>query len=192
MIDNYDSFTFNLVHYFESLGQEVVVRRNDEITIDEIAALAPKYLVISPGPCDPDKAGVSLAAIKAFAGKVPILGVCLGHQAIAQYFGARVQKAKQVMHGKTSMIHHVSTGLFEQLNNPLQVTRYHSLIVDAESLTDDFEITAWSTDEEGNMEEIMAIAHKTLPIASVQFHPESVLTEQGHKLLNNFLALYNN
>lgn len=190
MIDNYDSFTFNLVHYFESLGQEVCVYRNNEITIEEIAALKPSYLVISPGPCDPDKAGISLAAIEAFAGKIPLLGVCLGHQAIAQHFGATVKKAKKVMHGKTSHIMHTGEGLFNGLNNPLEVTRYHSLIVEKETLSNDFIITGWSTDPNGEFEEIMALEHKHLPIMSVQFHPESVLTEQGHQLLNNFLTRY--
>ncbi|REL25414.1 aminodeoxychorismate/anthranilate synthase component II [Thalassotalea euphylliae] len=205
MIDNYDSFTFNLVHYFQSLGQIVKVARNDEISLDEIAELAPEYLVISPGPCDPDKAGISLSAIAEFAGKIPILGVCLGHQSIAQHFGAKVERAKQVMHGKTSYIRHTGTGLFDGLNQPLEVTRYHSLIVNRDSLPDCLKVTAWTTtnstlsDEadsgkadssDDEFEEIMALEHQSLPIASVQFHPESVLTEQGHILLNNFLAKY--
>ncbi|WP_286264842.1 anthranilate synthase component II [Thalassotalea atypica] len=190
MIDNYDSFTFNLVHYFQSLGQEVVVARNDEITLAEIEQLAPKYLVISPGPCDPDQAGISLDVIKHFAGKIPLLGVCLGHQAIAQHFGAIVTKAHQVMHGKTSIIKHNGQGLFSTLNEPLEVTRYHSLIVDKNTLPNELSITAWSTDQEGIFDEIMGLEHKTLAIASVQFHPESILTEQGHALLNNFLNYY--
>jgi len=192
MIDNYDSFTFNLVHYFQTLGQEVKVVRNDEISLDGIAKLNPEYLVISPGPCDPNKAGISLAAIERFAGEIPILGVCLGHQAIAQHFGAKIEKAKQVMHGKTSRIQHKQSGLFEKLNLPLEVTRYHSLIVNLETLPTTLKITAWTTTEEGGLDEIMALEHSTLPIASVQFHPESILTEQGLALLKNFLAQYNN
>jgi len=192
MIDNYDSFTFNLVHYFQALGQEVVVFRNDEISIDEIKELKPHYIVISPGPCDPDSAGVSLEVVKQFAGKIPLLGVCLGHQCIAQHFGAKVEKAKQVMHGKTSKIRHNQQGLFNQLNHPLQVTRYHSLIVSSHALPAELAITAWSVDKTGNMDEIMAIEHKTLPISSVQFHPESILTEQGKNLLANFIKQYKN
>lgn len=192
MIDNYDSFTFNLVHYFEALGQEVRVFRNDEITIDEVKQLKPQYIVISPGPGDPDTAGISLAVVKNFAGIIPILGVCLGHQCIAQHFGAKVEKAKRVMHGKTSNIRHVQQGLFSALNLPLQVTRYHSLIVNKASLPDELAITAWSETKEGEFDEIMALAHKILPINSVQFHPESVLTEQGHNLLANFIKQYKN
>jgi anthranilate synthase/aminodeoxychorismate synthase-like glutamine amidotransferase len=188
MLDNYDSFTFNLVHYFQSLGQEVVVARNDQITLAKINALSPQYIVISPGPCSPDEAGLSLEVVKHFAGKVPILGVCLGHQCIAQHYGATVEKALKVMHGKTSKIEHNKDGLFYQLNNPLTVTRYHSLIVNKNSLPDCLKVTAWSTDENGENHEIMALAHKTLPVASVQFHPESILTEQGMMLLKNFLT----
>lgn len=188
MIDNYDSFTFNLVHYFQALGQDVRVFRNDEIDIATIEQSAPEYIVISPGPCDPDKAGISLDVVAHFSGKVPLLGVCLGHQCIAQHFGATVKKAKKLMHGKTSSINHNGKGLFQHLKQPLQVTRYHSLIVDIDTLPDSFEITAWSIDSNGNNEEIMAIKHKKLPIYSVQFHPESILTEQGHALLQNFLA----
>ncbi len=188
MIDNYDSFTFNLVHYFQALGQEVSVFRHDEIDIETIEQLSPKFIVISPGPCDPDKAGVSLAVVAHFAGKIPLLGVCLGHQCIAQHFGATVKKAKLLMHGKVSAISHNGKGLFQQLKQPLQVTRYHSLIVDAKTLPDCFEVSAWSVDSHGNKEEIMAIQHKELPIYSVQFHPESILTEQGHALLQNFLT----
>ena len=190
MIDNYDSFTFNLVHYFQALGQTVKVFRHDEISVSEIEKLNPEYLVISPGPCDPDSAGISLAVVEYFAGKIPLLGVCLGHQCIAQHFGGRVIKAKKLMHGKTSAITHNALGLFHQLKLPLQVTRYHSLIVDEKSLSDNFIITAWSLDEQGNKEEIMAIEHKHLDICSVQFHPESILTEQGQALLNNFLTMY--
>lgn len=186
MIDNYDSFTFNLVQYFQQLGQEVVVKRNDEITIEQIASLKPTHLVISPGPCTPNEAGVSLSAIEYFAGKLPILGVCLGHQAIAQVFGANVIRAKRVMHGKTSVIEHLGEGLFSKLNNPLTVTRYHSLLVD--SVPEQFKLDAWYDDPVHGME-IMAMRHKTLPIYGVQFHPESVLTEQGHELLHNFLDL---
>lgn len=191
MIDNYDSFTYNLVHYFQAIGQEVVVCRNDEITLEDIEKMSPKYLVISPGPCDPDAAGISLEVVREFAGKLPILGVCLGHQAIAQHFGANVQKARKVMHGKTSLIKHNNKGLFAELENPLQVTRYHSLIVDKDSLPDELVITAWSETPQGDIDEIMALEHNSLPIASVQFHPESILTKQGHELLKNFIHLYN-
>ena len=187
MIDNYDSFTFNLVHYFQALGQEVLVKRNDKITLAEIERLSPQFIVISPGPCEPDTAGLSLAIIEKFAGVIPILGVCLGHQCIAQHFGAKVIKAQKLMHGKTSQISHNGQGLFKGLNNPLEVTRYHSLIVDVNSLPPVLEITAWSKNSAGDFEEIMALTHKTLPIASVQFHPEAILTEQGHELLNNFI-----
>jgi anthranilate synthase/aminodeoxychorismate synthase-like glutamine amidotransferase len=192
MIDNYDSFTFNLVHYFQALGQKVVVFRNNEISLQQIKQLAPQYIVISPGPCDPDSAGISLEVVKYFAGKTPILGVCLGHQCIAQHFGASVEKAKQVMHGKTSQIRHNQQGIFNQLNQPLQVTRYHSLIVNKLSLPNELVVTAWSQDEQGNIDEIMALEHKTLAISSVQFHPESILTEQGQDLLANFISQYKN
>lgn len=187
MIDNYDSFTFNLVHYFRALGQEVTVERNDKITIADITEMSPEYIVISPGPCSPDEAGLSLAIIDKFAGKIPILGVCLGHQCIAQHYGAIVEKARKVMHGKTSKIAHERKGLFQQLKMPLTVTRYHSLIVNKDTLPDSLTVTAWSEDENGNQDEIMALAHKTLPIVSVQFHPESILTEQGSMLLKNFI-----
>lgn len=189
MIDNYDSFTYNLVHYFQHLGQEVKVIRNDQLSIADIQEINPNYIVISPGPCDPNSAGISLQVIKEFAGKTPILGVCLGHQCIAQHFGAIVEKSKHVMHGKTSLIKHNNNNVFAQLNNPLQVTRYHSLIVNQDSLPSDLEVTAWTTDENGQFSEIMALAHKSLPIISVQFHPESILTEQGYQLLDNFLKL---
>jgi para-aminobenzoate synthetase component 2 len=188
MIDNYDSFTFNLVHYFQALGQEVLVVRNDEISIDEITKLAPQYIVISPGPCDPDAAGLSLTVIEKFKGLIPILGVCLGHQCIAQHFGAKVIKADKVMHGKTSEISHSEQGLFKTLKQPLTVTRYHSLIVDRDTLPDELEVTAWLSNN--NQMEIMALQHKHLALASVQFHPESVLTEQGHQLLENFIKQY--
>ncbi len=188
LIDNYDSFTWNLVQYFGALGQEVVVKRNDELTLDAIAQLSPRFLVISPGPCTPNEAGISLDAISHFAGKLPILGVCLGHQSLAQAFGARVVRARQVMHGKTSLIRHRNEGVFKGLNNPLRVTRYHSLVVERETLPDCFDITAWSEHADGAFDEIMGLRHKTLPVEGVQFHPESILSEQGHQLLANFLA----
>jgi anthranilate synthase/aminodeoxychorismate synthase-like glutamine amidotransferase len=190
MIDNYDSFTFNLVHYFQSLGQEVKVFRHDEISLDEIEKLNPEYLVISPGPGVPNSAGISLAVVEYFSGKIPILGVCLGHQCIAQHFGANVIKAKKLMHGKTSLINHNDSGLFQQLKQPLKVTRYHSLVVEPESLPNDLMVTAWTLDEQGNKYEIMALQHKVFALSSVQFHPESILTEQGHALLKNFLTMY--
>lgn len=189
MIDNYDSFTYNLVQYFAELGQEVVVRRNDDISLEDITALAPEFLVISPGPCTPNEAGISLQVIQHFSGKIPILGVCLGHQAIAQAFGASVVRARQVMHGKNSLIQHNNMSVFQGLNNPLSVTRYHSLVVAADSLTDDFIVTAWTQTPDGKMDEIMGMMHRTLPLHSVQFHPEAILTEQGHQLLANFLAI---
>ena len=187
MIDNYDSFTFNLVHYFKALGQEVAVHRNDQITLADIEQLAPEVIVISPGPGEPNDAGLSLSIIQKFVGVIPILGVCLGHQCIAQHFGAKIIKAKKLMHGKTSKIVHNNLGLFKALNNPLEVARYHSLIVDRSSLPDELEISAWSLDSTGDFEEIMALQHKTLAIASVQFHPEAILTEQGQRLLKNYL-----
>lgn len=190
LIDNYDSFTYNLVQYFGALGQEVVVRRHDAITLDEISALAPDHLVISPGPCTPDDAGISLAAIRHCAGRLPILGVCLGHQAIAQVFGARVVRAAQVMHGKTSQIGHQGQGLFAGLKQPLTVTRYHSLIVEADSLPAELEVTAWTLPEQPQQKlEIMGLRHRHLPIVGVQFHPESILSEQGMELLANFIAM---
>ncbi|MFA1561655.1 aminodeoxychorismate/anthranilate synthase component II [Aliivibrio fischeri] len=187
MIDNYDSFTYNLYQYFCELGVEVKVVRNDEIDIVGIEALNPSHLVISPGPCTPNEAGISLEAIKYFAGKLPILGVCLGHQSIAQVFGGDVVRAKKVMHGKTSAITHTSRSVFKGLNNPLTVTRYHSLIVKKETLPECFEVTAWTETESGDMDEIMGFCHKSLPIEGVQFHPESILTEQGHEILRNFI-----
>lgn len=191
MIDNYDSFTYNLVQYFAELGQDVVVRRNDSIDLAQIAAMAPSHLVISPGPCSPDQAGISLAAIRHFAGKLPILGVCLGHQAMAQAFGAKVVRARQVVHGKNSLIRHDNSSVFRGLNDPLSVTRYHSLVVDAASLPADFRVTAWTATADGGVDEIMGIAHRQLPLHGVQFHPEAILTEQGHQLLANFLRLSN-
>lgn len=190
MIDNYDSFTFNLVHYFRALGQRVEVHRNDQITLDEISQLAPKLIVISPGPGDPDHAGISLQIIKRFSGVIPILGVCLGHQCIAQHFGAKIKKARRVMHGKISQIVHTDQGLFEKLSNPLTVTRYHSLIVDQQDFPNELTITAWTETKDKKIDEIMALEHKNLAIASVQFHPESVLTEQGSELLKNFIHRY--
>ena len=187
MIDNYDSFTYNLVQYFRELGAEVEVYRNDEITLEKIDALNPSHLVISPGPCTPNEAGVSLAAIEYFAGKIPILGICLGHQSIGQVFGGKVVRAKQVMHGKTSSVHHTDSSLFQSLPNPQLVTRYHSLVVEQASLPACLEVTAWTEGCAGELDEIMGLKHKTLPIEGVQFHPESILTEAGHDLLANFL-----
>ncbi|TQQ53059.1 aminodeoxychorismate/anthranilate synthase component II [Vibrio cholerae] len=187
MIDNYDSFTYNLYQYFCELGAQVKVVRNDEIDLDGIRALAPTHLVISPGPCTPNEAGISLAVIEAFAGQLPILGVCLGHQAIAQAFGGHVVRARQVMHGKTSPIRHTGQGLFSGLNNPLTVTRYHSLVVKNDTLPECFELTAWTELSDGSIDEIMGFQHKTLALEAVQFHPESIKTEQGHQLLANFL-----
>lgn len=186
LIDNYDSFTYNLYQYFCELGAEVLVKRNDELQLADIERLAPQRLVISPGPCTPNEAGISLAAIQHFAGKLPILGVCLGHQALGQAFGAKVVRAREVMHGKTSAIRHLDSGVFHGLNNPLTVTRYHSLVLEAASLPDCFEVTAWS-ERNGVRDEIMGIRHRQLALEGVQFHPESILSEQGHQLLDNFL-----
>ena len=186
MIDNYDSFTFNIVQYFGELGADVRVYRNDEVTVEQIAQMNPQYLVISPGPCTPKEAGVSVAAIKAFAGKLPILGVCLGHQSIGQAFGANIVHAREVMHGKTSPIAHADTGVFSGLPNPFQATRYHSLVIDKASLPDCLEVTAW-TERDGEIDEIMGVRHKDYDIQGVQFHPESILTEHGHQMLQNFL-----
>ena len=187
MIDNYDSFTYNLVQYFGELGQVVEVHRNDEITIQEIEKLNPEFLVISPGPCTPNEAGISIEAIKHFSGKVPMLGVCLGFQAMVQAFGGNVVGAKKIMHGKISPVHHNNQGVFTDLKNPLNATRYHSLVAEQSSLPDCFDITSWTKDEQGKIDEIMGIRHKELAIEGVQFHPESILTEEGHKMLNNFL-----
>ena len=182
MIDNYDSFTYNLVQYFAELGTEVVVHRNDEITLEQIEALQPQHIVVSPGPCTPNEAGISVPVIKQFAGRIPILGVCLGHQSIGQAFGGRIIHAKQLMHGKTSAIHHHGTSVFRGLPNPFTATRYHSLVIERETFPDCLEITAWTDDGE-----IMGVRHKTLAVAGVQFHPESILTEHGHDMLKNFL-----
>ena len=187
MVDNYDSFTYNVVQYLAELNAEVQVHRNDEITIADIEKMAPQKIVISPGPCTPNEAGVSVEAIKHFAGKIPILGICLGHQSIDQAFGGQVVRAKQVMHGKTSMIYHRDTGVFKALSNPFEATRYHSLVIDQDSLPDCLEVTAWTQNEDGSLDEIMGIRHKTLAVEGVQFHPESILTQHGHDLLNNFL-----
>lgn len=184
MIDNYDSFTYNLVQYLGELGEEVVVHRNDEITLEEIAALNPDRIVVSPGPCTPNEAGVSVPLIKQFAGKIPILGVCLGHQSIGQAFGGRIVHAQQLMHGKTSPIAHHDIGVFRGIPNPFTATRYHSLAIERKSLPDCLEVTAWTEDGE-----IMGVRHKTLAIEGVQFHPESILTEHGHKLLRNFIEV---
>lgn len=187
MIDNYDSFTYNLVQYFGELGADVVVHRNDQITLDEIEKLNPEYLVISPGPCTPNEAGISMDAIKHFAGKLPILGVCLGHQSIGQVFGGKIIHAKKIMHGKTSMMHHKDTGVFTGIENPFEATRYHSLVIEKESIPDCLEITAWTEDENGSMDEIMGVRHKEHAIQGMQFHPESILTNAGHQLLKNYL-----
>jgi para-aminobenzoate synthetase component 2 len=189
MIDNYDSFTWNLVQYFAELGFDTVVRRNDELMLSDIIALNPSRLVISPGPCSPNEAGISMQAIAHFAGKIPILGVCLGHQAIAQVFGADIVRARQVVHGKNSWIRHNNQSVFFGLKNPLSVTRYHSLVVAKASLPEDFIMTAWTQNEDGSVDEIMGIAHRSLAIHGVQFHPEAILTEQGHQLLANFLQI---
>jgi anthranilate synthase component 2 len=183
MIDNYDSFTYNLVQYFGELGEEVVVRRNDEIGLDEVAAMAPEHIVVSPGPCTPNEAGISVPLIERFAGKIPLLGVCLGHQSIGQAFGGHIVHAKELMHGKTSAIKHTGDGVFHSLPSPLQATRYHSLVIERETLPGCLEVTAWSDDGE-----IMGVRHKSLPVEGVQFHPESILTEHGHDLLRNFLT----
>jgi anthranilate synthase component 2 len=191
MIDNYDSFTYNLVQYFGELGAEVQVYRNDQITLDEIERLSPDHLVISPGPCTPNEAGISLAAITHFAGKLPILGVCLGHQGIGQAFGGKVVHAREIMHGKTSLIHHKNEGVFRGLENPFEATRYHSLVIERESLPDCLDITAWTETLDGLLDEIMGVRHKTLDVEGVQFHPESILTQHGHDLLRNFLQRWN-
>lgn len=185
MIDNYDSFTFNLVQYLGELGEDVLVKRNDEITLDEIEKLAPAKIVISPGPCSPSEAGISIAVIEKFAGRIPLLGVCLGHQAIGQAFGGRIVHAKTLMHGKTSQVTHTGQGVFAELPTPFRATRYHSLVIERESCPDCLEITAWTDDAE-----IMGVRHKSMPIEGVQFHPESIMTEHGHQLLGNFLKAH--
>ena len=187
MIDNYDSFTFNVVQYLAELGAEVVTYRNDAITLEQIEALAPSHLVISPGPCTPNEAGISMAAIRHFAGRLPILGICLGHQAIGQVYGGKVLRAPQVMHGKTSRIRHLGVGVFAGLEEPLEVTRYHSLVVERESLPECLEVTAWTDADDVTPGLVMGMRHRELDIEGVQFHPESILTRQGHELLANFL-----
>lgn len=184
-IDNYDSFTYNIVQYFSELGQDAVVRRNDDITLDEIAALNPQYLVIGPGPCSPKEAGISVAAMQHFAGKLPIMGVCLGHQTIGEAFGGEIVRAQTLMHGKVSSVNHSGTGMFRNLPNPVTCTRYHSLVIDRRTLPDCLEITAWTDDGE-----IMGVRHKTFPVEGVQFHPEALLTERGHDMLRNFLEAF--
>jgi anthranilate synthase component 2 len=187
MIDNYDSFTYNLVQYFGELGAEVKVFRNDQVSVDQVAALQPGHIVLSPGPCTPNEAGICLELLERLRGRFPILGVCLGHQAMGQAFGGKVVRARQVMHGKTSPIHHKDMGVFSGLPTPFTATRYHSLIVDQASLPDVFEITAWTQHQDGAIDEIMGLRHKTLRVEGVQFHPESILTEHGHAMLKNFL-----
>ncbi|HEX6829862.1 MAG TPA: aminodeoxychorismate/anthranilate synthase component II [Burkholderiales bacterium] len=183
MIDNYDSFTYNLVQYLGELGEDVRVYRNDAVTLDEIAALKPARIVVSPGPCTPNEAGVSVPLIQRFSGQIPILGVCLGHQSIGQAFGGRIVHARTLMHGKTSMIHHTGQGVFRDLPDPFEATRYHSLVIERESIPDCLEVTAWTDDGE-----IMGVRHRALPVEGVQFHPESILTQHGHDLLRNFLG----
>jgi anthranilate synthase component 2 len=187
MVDNYDSFTYNVVQYLAELNADVEVYRNDQITIAEIEQLAPEKIVISPGPCTPSEAGISVEVIKHFSGRIPILGICLGHQSIGQAFGGEIVRAKQVMHGKTSMIHHNSSGVFAGLTNPYEATRYHSLVINQDTFPDCLEITAWTQNDDGSVDEIMGVRHKQLAVEGVQFHPESILTEYGHDLLDNFL-----
>lgn len=187
MIDNYDSFTYNVVQYLGELNADVKVVRNDEITLADIEAMAPAKIVVSPGPCTPNEAGISVAAIQTFAGRIPLLGICLGHQSIGQAFGGKVVRAREVMHGKTSQIYHADKGVFRGLSNPYRATRYHSLVIEKDSLPDCLEITAWTQTDSGDIDEIMGVRHKTLDVEGVQFHPESILTEHGHDLLRNFL-----
>jgi len=189
MIDNYDSFTYNLVQYLGELGADVQVHRNDMISVQEIEALAPEKIVISPGPCTPNEAGVSVETIKQFAGRIPILGVCLGHQSIGQAFGGHIGHARAIMHGKTSMIHHNDGGVFHGLPNPLEATRYHSLVIEQDSLPECLEVTAWTQDDNGEVDEIMGVRHKTLAVEGVQFHPESILTEHGEIMIRNWLEV---
>ena len=188
MIDNYDSFTFNVVQYLMELGEDVAVWRNDEISVDAIIEAAPERIVISPGPCTPNEAGISLEVIEKLAGSIPILGICLGHQSIGQAFGGHIIRAPKVMHGKLSAIHHSGVGVFEGLPSPYQATRYHSLVIDPSTLPESLEVTAWTEDESGELEAIMGVRHRSLSVEGVQFHPESILSEHGHSLLKNFLA----
>jgi anthranilate synthase component 2 len=190
MIDNYDSFTWNLVQYFGELGADMQVYRNDELTLADIETMAPTHIVISPGPCTPKEAGISVQVIRHFAGKIPLLGVCLGHQGIGEAFGGNIIRAKRVMHGKISAIHHRGEGVFGGLANPFNATRYHSLVIEQATLPECLQVTAWTENDDGSMEEIMGVKHKTLAIEGVQFHPESILTEHGHQLLKNFLDRY--
>jgi anthranilate synthase component 2 len=187
MIDNYDSFTYNLVQYLGEIGEDVKVVRNDQIGVNEISALQPDHIVLSPGPCTPNEAGVSLETISELGGKIPILGVCLGHQSIGQAYGGKVVKAQDVMHGKTSMVHHLNKHVFEKCDNPFTATRYHSLVIEKQSIPDCLEITAWTENDAGEMDEIMGVRHKELAVEGVQFHPESILTDFGHHLLTNFV-----
>ncbi|MEX0965194.1 MAG: aminodeoxychorismate/anthranilate synthase component II [Pseudohongiellaceae bacterium] len=187
MIDNYDSFTYNVVQYLGELGADVQVYRNDAITVDEIESLNPAKIVVSPGPCTPTEAGISMQVISHFAGKIPLLGICLGHQSIGQVYGGEIVRARKVMHGKLSAIHHAGQGVFKGLAEPFMATRYHSLVVNAEKLPDCLEVTAWTANENGEREEIMGLRHKELNVEGVQFHPESILSEHGHALLKNFL-----
>lgn len=187
MIDNYDSFTYNIVQYLGELGAEVQIVRNDEIPVEAIDSIAPDKIVLSPGPCTPTEAGISIPTLLRFAGKIPILGVCLGHQAIGQAFGGKIIRAKEIMHGKTSLIYHKGIGVFSELPNPLEATRYHSLVIEQASLPECLEITAWTTTADGKLDEIMGVRHKTSPVEGVQFHPESILTQYGHEMLRNFL-----
>ena len=188
MIDNYDSFTYNLVQYLGELGAEVEVVRNDQLSVAEVEAMAPERIVISPGPCTPDQAGISLDVVRRLAGRIPLLGVCLGHQTIGQAFGGRITHAREIMHGKTSLIHHRGEGVFSGLAHPFEATRYHSLVIDREQLPESLEITAWTETPEGEFDEIMGVRHREYPVEGVQFHPESILTEHGHALLKNFLS----
>ena len=188
MIDNYDSFTFNVVQYLMELGEDVAVWRNDEISVDAIIEAAPEKIVISPGPCTPNEAGISLEVIEKLSGSIPILGICLGHQSIGQAFGGHIIRAPKVMHGKLSAIHHSGVGVFEGLPSPYQATRYHSLVIDPSTLPESLEVTAWTEDESGELEAIMGVRHRSLFVEGVQFHPESILSEHGHALLKNFLA----
>ncbi|MCU4414480.1 aminodeoxychorismate/anthranilate synthase component II [Acinetobacter sp. WU_MDCI_Axc73] len=190
MIDNYDSFTYNIVQYFGELNQDVKVVRNDQVTLEDIERWQPKYLVVGPGPCSPTEAGISIPAIHHFAGKIPLLGVCLGHQAIGQAFGGNIIRAKTVMHGRLSDMYHIDKGIFSDLPSPFSATRYHSLVIEQETLPECLEVTCWTNQADGAMEEIMGVKHKTLPVEGVQFHPESILSQHGHQIFKNFLEIY--